>query len=260
MYTHRELREVFHFCFLERLLNISSADLYVLKGGVNLRFFLRSPRYSEDMDLDAIGGSVPTLKKNGYKVLNDAGFRRTLRTYGIADIAINDPEKAKHTESTQRFRVQLITESGERLPSKVEFSRRPNVGRTDDRDHAVTLDTVDSELARRYKRIAFRCRHYSGEAAVNQKIRALAGRAVTQARDVFDLEVLDRGGFAHAGRIRREIPTEILRSASVNLDALSFDDFNGQVVEYLVDEHQAEFATRKAWASMVETARRLVAS
>src|SRR3970040_1007829 len=100
MYSSRELREIFHFCFLERLLKIADANLFVLKGGVNLRFFFRSPRYSEDMDLDVLTGNVATLKKNGYKVLEDAGFRRALRVYGIADIEFNDPHHDKHTATT----------------------------------------------------------------------------------------------------------------------------------------------------------------
>jgi predicted nucleotidyltransferase component of viral defense system len=50
--SDRELCELFHFLFLERLLRTTSPELYVLKGGVNLRFFHQSPRYSEDLDLD----------------------------------------------------------------------------------------------------------------------------------------------------------------------------------------------------------------
>ncbi|MEX0902291.1 MAG: nucleotidyl transferase AbiEii/AbiGii toxin family protein [Pseudohongiellaceae bacterium] len=60
MFTDTQRREIFHFCFLDRLLRQSDSDLYVLKGGVNLRFFFNSPRYSEDMDLDATGGSIDT--------------------------------------------------------------------------------------------------------------------------------------------------------------------------------------------------------
>jgi hypothetical protein len=33
MFTGRQLREIFHFCFLERLLKMTDAKLYVLKGG-----------------------------------------------------------------------------------------------------------------------------------------------------------------------------------------------------------------------------------
>ena len=117
-------REVFHFLFLERLLKISDPKLYILKGGVNFRFFFNSPRYSEDMDLDVIGGAVATLKKNGYKILQDASFRRLLKVYGIADVLINDINKLKQTSTTQRFRLRLVNSAGEEFPTKVEFSRR----------------------------------------------------------------------------------------------------------------------------------------
>lgn len=110
-YTY--LREAFHLTFFERLLKISDISLYCLKGGVNLRFFHKSPRYSEDMDLDVFAGSVETLKKNGYKILNDASFQRRLQTVGIANLEIGDKDKAKHTETVQRFKINLVTSSGQ---------------------------------------------------------------------------------------------------------------------------------------------------
>ena len=124
MLSDTRIREVFHFCFLERLLKLSDPSIYILKGGVNLRFFFNSPRYSEDMDIDVLAGSVTTLKKNGYKILQEAAFKRSLRLFDIEDIEINDPNKAKQTTTTQRFRFALITPAGHRLPTKVEFSRR----------------------------------------------------------------------------------------------------------------------------------------
>jgi hypothetical protein len=65
---------------LERLFAASSASQYVLKGGGNLRFFFASPRYSEDMDLDVVAGGVATLKKNGFKILQDKSFARTMQS------------------------------------------------------------------------------------------------------------------------------------------------------------------------------------
>jgi len=124
MFSDTQLREAFHFCFLHRLLKISAVDLYILKGGANLRFFFGSPRYSEDMDLDVVAGSVATLRKNGYKILEDPAFQRSLRVFDIDAIVINDPVNAKHTETTQRFACSLVRGSGMRLPAKVEFSRR----------------------------------------------------------------------------------------------------------------------------------------
>jgi hypothetical protein len=252
MYTSRELREAFHFCFLERLLRTAGANLFVLKGGVNLRFFFGSPRYSEDMDFDVVAGSVATLKKNGYKVLEDAALRRTLGTYGIADIEINDPGTAKHTATTQRFRVQLVTVSGERLPSKIEFSRRAPV---EGGGREVAL--VDPEVARRYQRLAFRCQHYDGAAAVAQKLLALAGRTVTQARDVFDLDVLQRGGHAHPLTLRKLVSDEQRRTAAANLQGLRFEDFAGQVLEFL-DEDQRRGLDAAAWRAMVDGVARLL--
>jgi hypothetical protein len=253
MYTGRQLREVFHFCFLERLLRIADPGLFVLKGGVNLRFFFHSPRYSEDMDLDVLGGGVGTLKKNGYKLLEDTAFRRTLRTYGITDIEINDPDKAKHTETTQRFRVRLTGPGGEKLPGKVEFSRR-----VAEPASARTLEAIDGEIARQYNRLGFKCQHYHGQAAVVQKILALAGRAVTQARDVFDLDILHRAGHTADLQLREKISPEQRAAALQNLDALTFDDYAGQVVEFLEDEYRKEYGSRQAWQAMAGEVRKLL--
>jgi predicted nucleotidyltransferase component of viral defense system len=254
VYSSRELREVFHFCFLERLLKIADANLFVLKGGVNLRLFFRSPRYSEDMDLDVLAGSVATLKKNAYKVLEDAGFRRALRMYGIADIDVNDRDKAKHTATAQHFRVQLVTSGGERLPSKVELSRR-----TSGTDHeSAESAQVDSEIARRYQRLAFRCQHYGGQAAVVQKVLALAGRTVTQARDVFDLDILQRGGHTQGLELHSLVGPAKCAAALEKLESLRFDDFAGQVLEFLDEEYRRELSRPAAWQAMVAQVRSLL--
>lgn len=152
------------------------------------------------MDIDVLAGSVQTLRKNGYKILNDGAFQRSLQSFDIADIEVNDPAKAKQTETTQRFRFGLITPAGQRLPTKVEFSRRNsrrNSWRNERSDGEAESALVDTQVARCYRRLSFRCSHYTGGAAVVQKVRALAGRPVTQARDVFDLAILFRGGPAH---------------------------------------------------------------
>lgn len=242
MISDAQLREVFHFCFLQRLLRVSDPSLYVLKGGVNLRFFFSSPRYSEDMDLDVLAGSVATLKKNGYKILEDAAFRRSLRVLGIDGIAVNDPNNAKHTQTTQRFRCSLITEAGQRLPTKVEFSRR-----TEDPNAAAPLETIDTEIARRYRKLAYRCRHYSGNLAVVQKIEALAGRALTQTRDVFDLGILLRGGYLDAAAREGALARTPVSQAMECLLALGWEDYEGQVVEFLDPDSRAEFGNQAAW-------------
>lgn len=242
------LREIFHFCFLERLLKISDPKLYVLKGGINLRFFFHSPRYSEDMDLDVLAGNVTTLKKNGYKIVNSTAFKRSLRTYGIDDIKVNDPATAKQTETTQRFRVRLITPSGDQLPTKVEFSRRNG------KSVPSSNDLIDPEIARTYKKVSFRCQHYPGDAAVLQKVEALAGRSVVQARDVFDLGILHAGGFANALLILQSLPKQIITEAQQNIISLSYEDFTGQVLEFLDDEEREHYDSVKHWEQLQSTA------
>ncbi|NBT59567.1 hypothetical protein EBT16_12360 [bacterium] len=170
MVTDCQKREVFHFFFLEWLQRVSDPKIYVLKGGVNLRFFFQSPRFSEDMDIDVLAGAVHTLKKNGYKILKDLSFQRSLRVFGIDQVFINDPSKAKQTQTVQRFRVQLLTSGGDFLPTRIEFSRRT------DKTFAYCIDRVNPEISRLYQRLAFPCQHYTGESAVLQRILALAGR------------------------------------------------------------------------------------
>jgi hypothetical protein len=245
MFSDIQLREAFHFCFLHRLLQISDIDLYVLKGGVNLRFFFGSPRYSEDMDLDVVAGSVATLKKNGYKILGDAAFQRSLRVFGIDAIDVNDPAKAKHTETTQRFACSLVRASGVRLPTRVEFSRR-----ADDPHDAAPSELLDTAIARPYRRLAFRCRHYSGSAAIVQKIHALAGRATPQARDVFDLDILIRGGYLETAIAAGALHGAPVKEAIESLLALHWPDYDGQVVEYLDAASREEFGDRAGWVRL----------
>jgi hypothetical protein len=245
MFSDTQIREVFHFCFLDRLLKLTDPGLYILKGGVNLRFFFNSPRYSEDMDIDVLAGSVATLKKNGYKILNDRAFRRSLRSFDIADIEINDPARAKQTETTQRFRFGLLTSAGNRLPTKVEFSRR-----NDSKDKESETTLIDAEIARPYRKLPYRCPHYTGAAAVTQKLRALAGRPVTQARDVFDLAILIRGGYGPPAPWSKLLTGKEYATALDCLMSLGWEDYEGHVVEFLDKDSRKEFGDKPAWEMM----------
>lgn len=244
MRTDRDCREAFHFLFLEWLLRATAPSLLVLKGGVNLRFFHGSPRYSEDMDLDVDAHklAVGTLRKNGYKILEDQAFRRVLATVDIVELRVNDPKKAKHTETTQRFGLGLVLASGQTLPTKVEFSRRGL-------EPGVRIERIDPEVARRHGRTAYSVPHYDGPTAARQKVLALAGRPVTQARDLFDLYLLDsRGAFTSADLAAVDRSTR--EQAIDHALSLSFADFAGQVVEFLDEDAARTYGTPEAFESM----------
>lgn len=245
MENNKFLREVMHFCFLEQLIKISDPKIYILKGGVNLRFFFNSPRYSEDMDLDVLTGSVSTLKKNGYKILNDSGFRRTLQTFGIEEVIPNDPVKAKHTETTQRFKLKIITSSGESLPTKIEFSRRKGSQSL----YKHSYERISTEIAQRHNRLSFLCQHYSGTTAIIQKIEALSGRSKTQSRDVFDIFILTLGGYGK-GLDLSKLDQKLITKAQEAALSLTYKDFLGQVLEYLDDENRKIYS--KSWNEIQE--------
>lgn len=243
-YTHRQQREIFHFLFLERLLKIADPRLFVLKGGVNLRFFFASPRYSEDMDLDVLAGSVATLKKNGYRILEDPAFARSLAKYEVDELIVNDPSKAKQTQTTQRFRAQLVNMAGESYPTKVEFSRRGSV-------ETFSSDPIDPSIARQYQRLAYECQHYPGAAAATQKIRALANRPERQVRDVFDLYVLWLGGHALPEALGG-LPVEERERAESSLLSFEYRDYEGQVLEFLEPEARSDFEGDSRWNEICE--------
>ncbi len=251
-YSHRQQREIFHFLFLEKLLKITDIRLFVLKGGANLRFFFNSPRYSEDMDLDVLGGSVATLKKNGYRILEDPAFARSLATFGISELRINEPGKAKQSTTTQHFRVRLVTTAGEVYPTRVEFSRRGS-------QHEYITETIDPGIARAYRRLAFACQHYPAQSAALQKISALAHRAEIQVRDAFDLYVLWLGGHLTA-QVSASIPEPERRRAIDNLLALRYSDYQGQVLDYLEPEHLERFGSENTWNEIGQTLLRVLES
>ena len=106
---------------------------------------------------------------------------------------------------------------------------------------------IDPEIARQYHKLSYRCQHYPGEIAVIQKIQALAGRSVTQARDVFDLGILHMGGYATLAVMNKFLSDKVRLKATDNLIGLEFEDFDGQVVGFLNTEDRIRWGSVSAW-------------
>lgn len=244
----REAVEVFHLLFLRVLMAGAEKAHYAVKGGCNLRFFFGSVRYSEDLDLDVETFAPRTLRNKVDRILGSGPLPALLRARGLAVESFSSP---KQTETTQRWKVQLGIAAGSTVSTKIEFSRR---GLAADR----TFEAVDAELLRRHRLQPVLAVHYRAPEAIRQKVRALAGRAVTQARDVFDLSLL----FARcppedvAG-----LPAEEVRRATENLTSVGYDEFVGQVLAYLEPEHQDLYRDPALWdalqASVLESVERL---
>ncbi|PIW64752.1 MAG: hypothetical protein COW13_00545 [Candidatus Omnitrophica bacterium CG12_big_fil_rev_8_21_14_0_65_50_5] len=234
-----EIREVFHLEFLRWFGRKLEADRYCLKGGVNLRFFFRSIRYSEDMDIDIQGIRVERVKTIVMDILSTRGFSDGLKSFGIEKIVAPDITKAKQTETTQRFKIHLLTSAGEDLFTKIEFSRRGMKG-------VALVEPVSTEILRSYKMAPLLVPHYDAVSAIEQKIQALAGRSVLQARDIFDLFVLNSQYDAPRSK-RPHMSKPVWERAHDNIFLVEFPQFRDTVAAYLGSEDQATYSSPVVW-------------
>jgi predicted nucleotidyltransferase component of viral defense system len=232
--------EQFHLLFLFQLSRRVDKRAVVVKGGCNLRFFLRSIRYSEDMDLDVGTIGAQPLRDRVREVLASRPFGQILESRGIQ---IEHVTEHKQTDTTQRWKLGLrVAGAPVPLPTKIEFSRRGL-------DEGVAFGSVDPNVARAYQLPPLMLCHYDAVAAVRQKVGALASRAQTQARDVFDLYHL-LVSVAGAGALEG-LEERVLARASANALSVDFGIFKSQVLAYLLPDDQTRFDSQSVWDAAV---------
>ncbi|HKY39283.1 MAG TPA: nucleotidyl transferase AbiEii/AbiGii toxin family protein [Polyangiaceae bacterium] len=234
---------MFHLVLLRALVaKGEDKSLISLKGGCNLRFFFGSVRYSEDMDLDVVVMARETLKNKVVRLLRSPVVTAPLKAQGLTIIETSAP---KQTETTQRWKVGLRRE-GDELPirTKVEFSRRDAI-------EGAKFEAANREVLRPYGLTPVLATHYTTEAAIRQKIHALASRSEPQARDVFDLALLlarpDAAGLELETAAKKWLSDAIDRAMGV-----SFDEYASKVVAFLEPGHAEVYADRAAWDAMQE--------
>jgi len=237
----RQAVELFHLVFLRALVaKGEDKALIALKGGCNLRFYFGSVRYSEDVDLDVTVISKGTLKNKVDRLLLSPLIVAPLAAKGVRVVETSTP---KQTETTQRWKAGLRVE-GLDVPirTKIEFSRRGEI-------IGARFEALDRAALRPYGLTPFLATHYATQAAIVQKVHALAGRTEPQARDVFDLNLLLARTEADAVPLtdaqRAWVPDAIERAMSI-----SFDDYTSKVVSYLEPAQAELFEGRSAWDAM----------
>lgn len=239
LYTSLQLREVFHLEFLRWLNRKIKVNCYSLKGGVNLRFFFNSFRYSEDIDLDIRGITVKKLKDTAMDILESSSFQDTLKPFGIQTIVPPDISKVKQTETTQRFKVHLLSFAGEDLFTKVEFSRRGFKGE-------ALVEPVQNFILREYKLPPLLVSHYDASSAIRQKIETLPARSTVQARDIFDLYIL-HSQYKPAKTKIPGLQNAALAKAHEKIFEVSFEQFRDTVISYLSAEDQRQYNSPSLW-------------
>jgi hypothetical protein len=235
-WTSPKAIECFHLAFLVALRTKVQPDRYVLKGGVNLRYFYGSRRYSEDIDLDITAQASPSLEDQV-----DAALKIVTQIIRAAGITVDADgiRKPKQTDTTRRWKVPLnVPGFDDPVRTKVEFSNRNG-------EERYTLESVPAEVVRPYGLAPPVVQRYLPPAAARQKVLALALRNETQARDVFDLDLLFRGFTWESN----DVPAGVRANAANAAASLTFEIFEDQVLPFL-DPDIAAIYDQYAWDDM----------
>lgn len=232
-----QIIEFFHVAFLDALSRRLDPTRYVLKGGANLRYFFGSMRYSEDIDLDVNGDEPWDLEGKVDGVLESPAIGALLRVGGLTVVDLSKP---KQTKTTRRWKVAIEAPGrSDLVRTKIELSNRNGEGR-------YLLEALPSSIVAPYALRSPSVQHYTEDAPTEQKVKALVGRSETQARDVFDLDLLLR---------RRPLPqgpldSQLLAEAAELVLSMPFDAFRDQVLPFLDPGVVELYDTEAAWEQM----------
>lgn len=234
--------ESYQVAFLEVASVQLPLELFALKGGANLRFFLRSFRRSVDMDLNYLGqpDRFEAFIGRVERVFGSLALASLLEHHHVGQQGLRI---AKRTETTARWKF-TVSQAGVDAPSKIEFSARPEGAHSADHE----LAAIDAALARRLRVRPVKVEHYLPRAAIFQKITALRARAVTQPRDVFDLDHLFREFPGTLDEV--DVDVAALEAARDRTLELSYDEYASTVRPYLQEELEALFGDETAWTEM----------
>lgn len=231
-----QIVEFFHVAFLDLLSRRLDPSRYVLKGGANLRYFFDSLRYSEDIDLDLSGVEPWSLEPKIDGILDSGSIETLLR---VADLTVADFSKPKQTGTTRRWKVAIAVPGRvEPVRTKIEFSNRNG-------DPRYRLEAIPTRVVAPYALRAPSVQHYTAVAAIEQKVNALAGRSETQARDLFDLDLLLRRG-EPPGPLDGELLTDAVNRAL----ELPYAAFRDQVLPFIEPDAVELYNREDSWEQM----------
>lgn len=113
------LREYVQISFLDKLFGLPNAKKLIFKGGTAIRFFLNSPRFSEDLDF--------TTTLNDKEITEITNKTASLIKKSIGEIRVKDIESVVGTTKKLYFQTEL---SKQALTIKLDFSKREDCLKT----------------------------------------------------------------------------------------------------------------------------------
>lgn len=222
------LRELFHLNLLRHLSARLAGREFALKGGICLRFFHRSPRLSEDMDLDiASQVRTKTLENAVDSIAGSRSFLSPLIPRGIVEVRAHKP---KQTETTQRWKFTLLLSNTGSLSTKVEFSRRR-------KDLIYSTGIPSPEILSSHTMVPFATHYYDADSMVIHKINALASSSRHATRDLFDLYHLFNNLSAKPKNALKQVAggKDTVQHAIDKVSQFSHRDFRAQVLPFLTE-------------------------
>ena len=111
------------------------------------------------------------------------------------------------------------------------------------------FEPVDSKLIKEYQLSPIMLNHYDAHTAYEQKLEALITRSTTQARDIFDLNILLNTGVDKS--VSNHNLKNRLHEARANAFSITFDVFKAQVLSYLHPEYREQYDSQSVWESIV---------
>jgi predicted nucleotidyltransferase component of viral defense system len=241
--TIQQTIECFHLIFLLSLTRKIKREYYALKGGCNLRFFFKSPRYSQDMDFDLKEVGIRIFQEQVNMILRSKVFKDTLYVKGIA---IEHITEHKQIETTQRWKLGIKSNnSTATLPTKIEFSRRESGWE----NNSTGFESIDEVIISRYGLAPILINHYKAETSLQQKLKALCSRKVPQARDIFDIYLLLTSNVIDISLFKRLGRSELSKIKEKIL-SIDYSIFKSQVVSYLHPDDTLVYDSEDVWDTM----------
>jgi predicted nucleotidyltransferase component of viral defense system len=238
-----QISEIFHLAFLGVLQGVAGAGSFALKGGGNLRFYFRSLRYSEDIDLDGFARDTAAFSRKVEKAFASPQLAKLLALFDIKLAYLNPKDR---TTTKEKWVIGLTHASTGKSPiyTRVEISHRAY-----GLDAYLETRPVDFTAVEPYAPLAAPVvAHYVPRGALIQKVWALQDRKETQPRDVFDIDHLVRmfPGAPATGLLEERV----IKAAIDRAYEIRFGEYRTKVVTFLDPAVRSAYDSADAWEAM----------
>jgi hypothetical protein len=235
----QQVVESFHLALLAVLGERGGRDAFVLKGGASLRFFLKSLRYSEDIDID-----VPAMESWLFteRIAKAVGSELLARLLGLLGTTVETGYRKDYSSTKEKWSFEL-RHADVTVPvwTRLEVSYREYQYARESWETDRPTAGVMAPYSRALR--APLITHYLAPAAISQKIHALWDREETRSRDVFDLDLLLRGW--------QERPTDVtevdLKAAIECAIGVGYEAYLSEVVTYLEESVASSWEEKAVW-------------